>query len=109
VLVEPPSQDTSIRWSYDRESDAQYVRVATARGQVQRSSTARRHLDSSSRLVQLLLGSIERRSRIGPDNLWCGRWGAFGAVAILLLVAAYPGAPRLDWDIQTGHSRLLVG
>lgn len=53
ALFEPPGQDTSIRWSYDSESDALYVHVASGPGQVQRNSTARAHLDSSRRLVQL--------------------------------------------------------
>jgi hypothetical protein len=51
--VDPPRQDSTIRWSYDGEMDALYLHVADGRGQVQRRSTARAQLDSSGRLVQL--------------------------------------------------------
>jgi hypothetical protein len=51
--VEPPSQDSSVRWSYDAEMDALYLHIAEGRGQMQRRSTARGQLDRNGRLVQL--------------------------------------------------------
>lgn len=40
-VVDPPTLQGEIRWSYDDEIDALYVHVADGRGQMQRRSIAR--------------------------------------------------------------------
>lgn len=48
--VDPPSQDSTLRWSYDAEMDAVYLHVGEGPGQVQRRSTDGRNLIAAADL-----------------------------------------------------------
>ncbi len=52
-IIEGSPAGSKIRWSYDDEIDAFYVRLTDGQSQVQRGATGRAHLDSARRVVQL--------------------------------------------------------
>lgn len=52
-VVEAPESDGGVRWSYDDEIDALYLRITNERGQVQKTAKAEAKLDSLGRLVEL--------------------------------------------------------
>jgi len=51
--IEGSPTGSKIRWSYDDEIDAFYVRLSDGRGQAQRGATCTAHVDSARRVVQL--------------------------------------------------------
>jgi hypothetical protein len=51
--LDAPSSQGRVRWSYDDEMDAIYIRVSDGRGQIQRSAVGEAGLDSDRRVVRL--------------------------------------------------------